>query len=72
MRQLEPQQQNQLKELIAEFANIFVENNNDLGRTDLEMPNQGDNKPTELLQKATNLSEKKYNGCLTMGLFNHQ
>ncbi|KAG9304430.1 hypothetical protein G9A89_019992 [Geosiphon pyriformis] len=35
MRQLEPQQQNQLKELIAEFANIFAENNNDLGRTDL-------------------------------------
>ncbi|KAG9284626.1 hypothetical protein G9A89_004668 [Geosiphon pyriformis] len=33
--QLKPQQQNQLKELIAEFANIFAENNNDLGRTDL-------------------------------------
>ncbi|KAG9305051.1 hypothetical protein G9A89_007454 [Geosiphon pyriformis] len=35
MGQLEPQQQNQLKELIAEFANIFAENKNDLGRTDL-------------------------------------
>ncbi|KAG9306651.1 hypothetical protein G9A89_004198 [Geosiphon pyriformis] len=35
MRQLESQQQNQLKELIAEFADIFAENNNDLGRTDL-------------------------------------
>ncbi|KAG9307612.1 hypothetical protein G9A89_023177 [Geosiphon pyriformis] len=33
--QLEPQQQNQFKELIAEFANIFAENNNDLGRTNL-------------------------------------
>ncbi|KAG9296042.1 hypothetical protein G9A89_011894 [Geosiphon pyriformis] len=72
MGQLEPQQQNQLKKLIADFANIFAENNNDLGRTNLEMPNQGNNKPTELLQKATNLSEKKYNRCLTMGLSNHQ
>ncbi|KAG9284167.1 hypothetical protein G9A89_022941 [Geosiphon pyriformis] len=35
MGQLEPQQQNQLKELIAEFADIFAENNNDLRRTDL-------------------------------------
>ncbi|KAG9303809.1 hypothetical protein G9A89_018706 [Geosiphon pyriformis] len=35
MGQLEPQQQNQLKELIAEFADIFAKNNNDLGRTDL-------------------------------------
>ncbi|KAG9292956.1 hypothetical protein G9A89_016318 [Geosiphon pyriformis] len=39
MEQLEPQQQNQLKELITKFAdifaNIFAENNNDLGRTDL-------------------------------------
>ncbi|KAG9292521.1 hypothetical protein G9A89_002156 [Geosiphon pyriformis] len=35
MGQLKPQQQTQLKELIAEFANIFAENNNDLGRTDL-------------------------------------
>ncbi|KAG9291954.1 hypothetical protein G9A89_004892 [Geosiphon pyriformis] len=35
MGQLEPQQQTQLKELIAEFADIFAENNNDLGRTDL-------------------------------------
>ncbi|KAG9293802.1 hypothetical protein G9A89_019140 [Geosiphon pyriformis] len=35
MRQLEPQQQNQFKELIAEFADIFAKNNNDLGRTDL-------------------------------------
>ncbi|KAG9305665.1 hypothetical protein G9A89_022587 [Geosiphon pyriformis] len=35
MRQLEPQQQSQLKELIVEFANIFAKNNNDLGRTDL-------------------------------------
>ncbi|KAG9295485.1 hypothetical protein G9A89_013514 [Geosiphon pyriformis] len=33
--QLEPQQQTQLKELIAEFADIFAENNNDLGRTNL-------------------------------------
>ncbi|KAG9287187.1 hypothetical protein G9A89_001595 [Geosiphon pyriformis] len=33
--QLEPQQQNQLKKLIADFADIFAENNNDLGRTDL-------------------------------------
>ncbi|KAG9296977.1 hypothetical protein G9A89_001768 [Geosiphon pyriformis] len=35
MGQLEPQQQNQLKELIAKFADIFAKNNNDLGRTDL-------------------------------------
>ncbi|KAG9300992.1 hypothetical protein G9A89_018944 [Geosiphon pyriformis] len=35
MGQLEPQQQNQLKELIAEFANIFAKNNNNLRRTDL-------------------------------------
>ncbi|KAG9285002.1 hypothetical protein G9A89_009812 [Geosiphon pyriformis] len=35
MGQLEPQQQTQLKELIVEFANIFAENNNDLGRTNL-------------------------------------
>ncbi|KAG9292271.1 hypothetical protein G9A89_009083 [Geosiphon pyriformis] len=35
MGQLEPQQQTQLKELIAEFADIFAENNNDLERTDL-------------------------------------
>ncbi|KAG9305124.1 hypothetical protein G9A89_007764 [Geosiphon pyriformis] len=35
MEQLEPHQQKQLKELIAEFANIFAKNNNDLGRTDL-------------------------------------
>ncbi|KAG9297987.1 hypothetical protein G9A89_018815 [Geosiphon pyriformis] len=33
--QLKPQQQTQLKELIAEFADIFAKNNNDLGRTDL-------------------------------------
>ncbi|KAG9302901.1 hypothetical protein G9A89_022317 [Geosiphon pyriformis] len=33
--QLKPQQQIQLKELIAEFADIFAENNNNLGRTDL-------------------------------------
>ncbi|KAG9299460.1 hypothetical protein G9A89_009413 [Geosiphon pyriformis] len=35
MGQLEPQQQTQLKELIAEFADIFTENNNDLRRTNL-------------------------------------
>ncbi|KAG9288710.1 hypothetical protein G9A89_004329 [Geosiphon pyriformis] len=35
MEQLEPQQQTQLKELIAEFTDIFAENNNNLGRTDL-------------------------------------
>ncbi|KAG9291670.1 hypothetical protein G9A89_022089 [Geosiphon pyriformis] len=35
MGQLELQQQTQLKELIAEFADIFTENNNDLGRTNL-------------------------------------
>ncbi|KAG9307246.1 hypothetical protein G9A89_017074 [Geosiphon pyriformis] len=35
MGQLEPQQQNQFKELIAEFVDIFAKNNNDLGRTDL-------------------------------------
>ncbi|KAG9298090.1 hypothetical protein G9A89_004954 [Geosiphon pyriformis] len=35
MGQLESQQQTQLKELIAEFADIFAENNNDLGRTNL-------------------------------------
>ncbi|KAG9294551.1 hypothetical protein G9A89_008662 [Geosiphon pyriformis] len=59
-----------LKELIVEFANIFAENNNDLGRTNLEMPNQKDNKHIELLQKATNSSEKKYNECLTTGSSN--
>ncbi|KAG9287377.1 hypothetical protein G9A89_023749 [Geosiphon pyriformis] len=35
MGQLEPQQQNQFKKLIADFADIFAKNNNDLGRTDL-------------------------------------
>ncbi|KAG9302040.1 hypothetical protein G9A89_021084 [Geosiphon pyriformis] len=35
MGQLESQQQNQLKELIAEFADIFAKNNKDLGKTDL-------------------------------------
>ncbi|KAG9285527.1 hypothetical protein G9A89_006515 [Geosiphon pyriformis] len=35
MGQLEPQQQTQLKELIVEFADIFAENNNTLGRTNL-------------------------------------
>ncbi|KAG9285511.1 hypothetical protein G9A89_006499 [Geosiphon pyriformis] len=35
MGQLEPQQQNQLKWLIVEFADIFAKNNNDLRRTDL-------------------------------------
>ncbi|KAG9305679.1 hypothetical protein G9A89_022601 [Geosiphon pyriformis] len=35
MGQLEPQQQTQLKKLIAEFADIFAENNNDLGKTNL-------------------------------------
>ncbi|KAG9289374.1 hypothetical protein G9A89_007935 [Geosiphon pyriformis] len=35
MGQLESQQQNQFKELIAEFADIFAKNNNDLGRTNL-------------------------------------
>ncbi|KAG9284274.1 hypothetical protein G9A89_002084 [Geosiphon pyriformis] len=35
MEQFEPKQQNQLKELIAKFADIFAENNNNLGRTNL-------------------------------------
>ncbi|KAG9299933.1 hypothetical protein G9A89_009661 [Geosiphon pyriformis] len=70
MGQFEPQQRSQLKELIAKFANIFAENNNDLGRTNLEMPNQEDNKHIKLLQKATNSSEKKYNKCLTMSSSN--
>ncbi|KAG9294660.1 hypothetical protein G9A89_008139 [Geosiphon pyriformis] len=35
MGQLESQQWSQLKELITEFADIFAENNNDLGRTNL-------------------------------------
>ncbi|KAG9307625.1 hypothetical protein G9A89_023190 [Geosiphon pyriformis] len=35
MGQLESQQQTQFKELIAEFADIFAENNNDLERTNL-------------------------------------
>ncbi|KAG9299662.1 hypothetical protein G9A89_001055 [Geosiphon pyriformis] len=35
MGQLKLQQQTQFKELIAKFANIFTENNHDLGRTDL-------------------------------------
>ncbi|KAG9297660.1 hypothetical protein G9A89_011175 [Geosiphon pyriformis] len=35
MGQLKPQQQTQLKELIAEFADIFAKNNNNLRRTDL-------------------------------------
>ncbi|KAG9293599.1 hypothetical protein G9A89_005602 [Geosiphon pyriformis] len=49
MGQLEPQQQNQLKELIAEFANIFAKNNNDLGRTDLVQHQiyTGDAKPRQ-------------------------
>ncbi|KAG9289785.1 hypothetical protein G9A89_015365 [Geosiphon pyriformis] len=47
--QLKPQQQNQLKELIAEFADIFAENNNDLGRTDLVQHQiyTGDAKPRQ-------------------------
>ncbi|KAG9304669.1 hypothetical protein G9A89_021449 [Geosiphon pyriformis] len=32
---LKPQQQRQLKQLIAEFADIFAKNNNDLGKTDI-------------------------------------
>ncbi|KAG9288475.1 hypothetical protein G9A89_015681 [Geosiphon pyriformis] len=49
IRQLEPQQQSQLKELIAEFANIFAENNNDLGKTDLVQHQiyTGDAKPRQ-------------------------
>ncbi|KAG9294729.1 hypothetical protein G9A89_008208 [Geosiphon pyriformis] len=35
MGPLEPQQQRQLKQLIAEFADIFAKNNNDLGKTDI-------------------------------------
>ncbi|KAG9298869.1 hypothetical protein G9A89_015890 [Geosiphon pyriformis] len=70
--QLEPQQQNQLKELITEHADIFTENNNDLRRTDLEISNLGDNKHTELPQKATNLFKKKFKECSTIGSFNHQ
>ncbi|KAG9293033.1 hypothetical protein G9A89_016395 [Geosiphon pyriformis] len=35
MNPLEPQQQRQLKQLIAEFANIFAKDNNDLGKTDI-------------------------------------
>ncbi|KAG9299125.1 hypothetical protein G9A89_020438 [Geosiphon pyriformis] len=47
--QLEPQKQNQLKELIAKFANIFAENNNNLGRTDLVQHQiyTGDAKPRQ-------------------------
>ncbi|KAG9287776.1 hypothetical protein G9A89_017371 [Geosiphon pyriformis] len=49
MGQLEPQQQTQLKELIVEFADIFAENNNDLGRTDLVQHQiyTGDTKPRQ-------------------------
>ncbi|KAG9290380.1 hypothetical protein G9A89_007111 [Geosiphon pyriformis] len=49
MGQLELQQQTQFKELIAEFANIFAENNNDLGRTDLVQHQiyTGDAKPRQ-------------------------
>ncbi|KAG9286446.1 hypothetical protein G9A89_014612 [Geosiphon pyriformis] len=49
MEQLEPQQQNQLKELIAEFADIFAENNNNLGKTDLVQHQiyTGDAKPRQ-------------------------
>ncbi|KAG9302682.1 hypothetical protein G9A89_005156 [Geosiphon pyriformis] len=35
MSPLEPQQQRQLKQLIAEFADIFAKDNNDLGKTDI-------------------------------------
>ncbi|KAG9291134.1 hypothetical protein G9A89_013006 [Geosiphon pyriformis] len=35
MAPLEPQQQRQLKQLIAEFADIFAKDNNDLGKTDI-------------------------------------
>ncbi|KAG9296538.1 hypothetical protein G9A89_015130 [Geosiphon pyriformis] len=35
MNSLESQQQRQLKQLIAEFADIFAKNNNDLGKTDI-------------------------------------
>ncbi|KAG9304601.1 hypothetical protein G9A89_020165 [Geosiphon pyriformis] len=35
MGPLESQQQRQLKQLIAEFADIFAKNNNDLGKTDI-------------------------------------
>ncbi|KAG9292352.1 hypothetical protein G9A89_015222 [Geosiphon pyriformis] len=35
MGSLEPQQQRQLKQLIAEFADIFAKNNNYLGKTDI-------------------------------------
>ncbi|KAG9302801.1 hypothetical protein G9A89_009578 [Geosiphon pyriformis] len=47
--QLEPQQQSQLKELIAEFADIFAKNNNDLGKTNLAQHQiyTGDAKPRQ-------------------------
>ncbi|KAG9298257.1 hypothetical protein G9A89_002745 [Geosiphon pyriformis] len=35
MGSLEPQQQKQLKQLIAEFADIFAKNNNDFRKTDI-------------------------------------
>ncbi|KAG9306877.1 hypothetical protein G9A89_002546 [Geosiphon pyriformis] len=49
IKQLEPQQKSQFKELIAEFADIFAENNNDLGRTDLVQHQiyTGDAKPRQ-------------------------
>ncbi|KAG9297188.1 hypothetical protein G9A89_019469 [Geosiphon pyriformis] len=58
MGQLKPQQQNQLKELIAEFADIFAENNNDLGRTDLVQHQiyTGDAKPSVTIGDAYPLS----------------
>ncbi|KAG9297975.1 hypothetical protein G9A89_018803 [Geosiphon pyriformis] len=60
MRQLESQQQTQLKELIAEFADIFAENNNNLGRTDLVQHQiyTGDAKPRR--QQAYRVAPKSH------------
>ncbi|KAG9292223.1 hypothetical protein G9A89_023943 [Geosiphon pyriformis] len=51
MGPLEPQQQRQLKQVIAEFANIFAKNNNDLGKTDIiqRMLNNGLIQPSRSL-----------------------
>ncbi|KAG9304291.1 hypothetical protein G9A89_019853 [Geosiphon pyriformis] len=59
MGQLEPQQQTQLKELIAEFADIFAENNNDLGRTNLLTTKNIEYKWTTEHQKAFEILKEK-------------
>ncbi|KAG9294686.1 hypothetical protein G9A89_008165 [Geosiphon pyriformis] len=60
MGPLKSQQQRQLKQLIAEFADTFAKNNNNLGKTDIILY-QNVNKLIKCHLLATNSSEKNNN-----------